>query len=81
MIVPGLGLRPDGAMETPCGILPLPGLRPLRITGGIDLLPPGVGLLRDCCPRLRESRRRRVLGASQEPYINRDRRGCSASIV
>ncbi len=52
--MPGLRSRPDGATKATCGILRLAGLRPLRITGGIDLLPPGVRLVRENCPRLRE---------------------------
>jgi hypothetical protein len=52
----GLGSRPGGATKTPCRILRLPGLRPLRITGGIGSRCRVSGSLRDCYPWLRELR-------------------------
>jgi len=60
VIMPDLRSRPGGAMKRPaesCGFLAcaLSGL-----LGGVDLPPPGIGLLRDYCPRFRESRSRRL---------------------
>ncbi|MFA6371159.1 MAG: hypothetical protein WCW68_00895 [Methanothrix sp.] len=46
----GLGSRPDDAMQAPCGILQLPGLRSLKSTGGIRLTPPGVRLFAGLLP-------------------------------
>jgi hypothetical protein len=48
-----------------CGF---PGLRLLRITGGISLPPPGVGLLREDCPK--EVSRAHVLPINPDIFFN-----------